>query len=356
MQHFQLNDEQDQIRDTVAKLAAESIEPVALEHDEHRTFVQGSLDALGELGLFGMAVSEEAGGAGFGMLSLVVATEELAKVCGSSARLLQIEAGACAKALEGLETGAELLGQIAMGEALVGFVGPDAGVVATEGGSLDGLAPLVTGGAKASSFLVAARTADGESVLASVGADQCQVDEVLSLGFRATAPAKVALTGVSATVLAHGADADAAIERALVAAWIGGGALAVGTGLASIEASRRHTAERIAFGKPLQKQQAVAHKLVESARRVDAARHQVWHAARLLDGEADGVRDAALRARLTACEAVIEAADEAIQVHGGYGFTVEYHVERHYRDTQTLATLEYGADWMKDQLAVAVLS
>src|SRR5690606_19623568 len=112
-------------------------------------------------------------------------------------------------------------------------------------------------------------------------------------------------------------------------------------------------AERVAFGKPLLQQQAVAHKLVEAARRTEAARHLTWHAARLADAGEDAA-EAASRARLTAIDALLFAADEGIQVHGGYGFTVEYHVERHYRDAKTLEVLEGGTLRLRDALAGSV--
>ena len=113
---------------------------------------------------------------------------------------------------------------------------------------------------------------------------------------------------------------------------------------------RRHATERIAFGKPLIQQQAVAHKLAESRRHAEAARQLVYHAARLADA-GDDAREIAVMAKLAACEAAVYAADEGIQILGGYGFTVEYHVERHYRDAKTLEVLELGRSELLDTLA-----
>ena len=86
MQNYDLTDEQSQILDTTRKFVADVAGPAALDHDEHRNFVRGSIDGIAELGLFGLPVAEEAGGFGLGMLSFVVAIEELAKGCGSTAR------------------------------------------------------------------------------------------------------------------------------------------------------------------------------------------------------------------------------------------------------------------------------
>ena len=96
-------------------------------------------------------------------------------------------------------------------------------------------------------------------------------------------------------------------------------------------------------------QEAVVRKLVECRRQSEAARHLTWHAARLADLGQDGV-DAALQARLLAVDAMVTAADEAIQIHGGYGYTVEYHVERHYRDGKTLEVLDGGASDLLNRL------
>ena len=84
---------------------------------------------------------------------------------------------------------------------------------------------------------------------------------------------------------------------------------------------------------------------------MDAARHLTWHAARLCDLGQDGVA-AAMQARIAACDAMVFAADESIQIHGGFGYTVEYHVERHYRDGKTLEVLDGGSERLRDRLGV----
>jgi alkylation response protein AidB-like acyl-CoA dehydrogenase len=119
---------------------------------------------------------------------------------------------------------------------------------------------------------------------------------------------------------------------------------------AALRLTARHAGERIAFGKPLTAQQAVAHKLVEVRRRNEAARHLTYHAARLRDAGEDA-RAAAMLAKIEAIDAAVLAADEGVQIHGGYGYVVEYHVERYYRDAKTLEVLEGGIEFLRDQLA-----
>jgi alkylation response protein AidB-like acyl-CoA dehydrogenase len=160
----------------------------------------------------------------------------------------------------------------------------------------------------------------------------------------------VELVGVPGVLLAEGGAATAAVAAAQAAGWIGDAALATGLGTAAVQVAHAHSGQRIAFGKPLLQQQAVARKLVESRRLCDAGRHLVYHAARLWDGGADP-REAAIHARLAAIPAAIAAADEAIQILGGYGYTVEYHAERHYRDAQTLEVLDGAPEELREELA-----
>ena len=91
-------------------------------------------------------------------------------------------------------------------------------------------------------------------------------------------------------------------------------------------------------------------KLVEVGRAASASRQLTWHAARLADLGHDAT-NAAIEARLAAVDAMVYASDEAIQIHGGFGYTVEYHVERHYRDAKTLEVLDGGSGALRDRLA-----
>ncbi len=366
LHNFALSEEQDMVRDTVQKLAKDQIEPVALEKDEHCQFVRESFDGLAELGLLAMSVSEENDGAGMGLMALAVATEELAKVCGSSARLLLSQAGLCAYGLDGSgmsEAAAALRDEIASGAKLAAYVGPELGIqVQDAGGSyqLSGQAAMVTAAMEADVFLVAASNEAGENFLFSLPADAVVRQACVALGFRATAPGSLDFSGVDSsgikvaadTLLAQGDAAKAAFARSDLAACIAGGAMAVGMASACHDLSKAHAAERMAFGKALLKQQAVGLKLVDVRRRAQAARHQAYHAARLAD-QGQAAKAEAMMAKLNAVEAAVLAADEGVQILGGYGYTVEYHAERHYRDAKTLEVLDGGAESLRNQLAMA---
>ena len=345
MHNLELNEDQTMILDTVRRFVADSVAAGAVDADEQRRVVRTEFDGLGELGLFGLSLAEDCGGAGMGLLPMVAALEEIGAANGSLARLL-IEQTQCALALQG--AGAEVLDAIAGGASLAAFVGPEHGIVAT-GDRLDGAAELVPG-AGVADVLVVAATADGKPCLFVVESAACERHELRSLGFASAAPARVTFAGSKATAVAT--DAAAAIVRARTAAWIGGAAAAVGMAQASIAQASKHAAERIAFGKPLLSQQAVLRKLVESRRAVDGARQLCWHAARVHDlGQDAGV--AAMQARIAAVDAAVLAADEGIQIQGGFGYVVEYHVERHYRDAKTLEVLDGGNESLRDGLAAA---
>jgi butyryl-CoA dehydrogenase len=348
MHNLQLTEDQQMIVDTVRKFVADEVAAKAQELDEHRTFVRDQFDALAELGVFGLSVAEAHGGAGMGLLGHVASLEAVAAHSSSLARLW-IGQAQCAAALEA--AGGELDAIVGGGELAV-FVGPEHGI-ALANGQLRGDARLVPAGGQAQRFVVAAHDGSGP-VLAVAAPAAAKATAVRSLGLASAACSAVAFDG-PANVIATGDAALAAIAKAQVAGWIGVAATGVGGGLASIATAKRHAGERIAFGKPLLVQDAVQRKLVETRRAVDAARQLTWHAARLADLGEPAV-EAAIAARLAAVDAAIAAADEAIQIHGGFGYTVEYHVERHYRDAMTLETLDGGGEQLRQRLAVLQLA
>ncbi len=345
MHNLQLTEDQDLIVDTVRKFVATAVAPTAQELDEHRAFARTGFDGFAELGLFGLVVGEAHGGAGMGFLPWVASLESIGA---HSSALARLWIGQMQSALALEVAGGDGLDGIVAGSTLASFVGLEHGLRVANG-RLVGGAELVPAGNEAQAFVIAAM-ADGKPVLVTVAAAGLERTMLRCLGLASAGCARVVFDGAPATTVATGEVAGSAIARAQFAGWLGVAATAVGGGLACVAVSRKHAGERIAFGKPLLAQEAVVRKLVESRRQVDAARHLLWHAARLADLGQDGV-EAALQARLAAVEAMINAADEAIQIHGGYGYVVEYHVERHYRDGKTLEVLDGGAEDLRNRLA-----
>jgi butyryl-CoA dehydrogenase len=350
MHNLQLSEDQEMIVDTVRRFVADVVAANAQELDEHRTFVREQFDALAELGVFGLTVPEAHGGAGMGLVPFVAALEAVGMHSSSLARLW-IGQAQCATALAAAGGGHGLDAVVGGGELAV-FVGPEhASTLAN--GRLRGRARVLPAGGHAQRFVVAAM--DGATpVLAVAAADGAKATALRSLGLGSAACAAVAFDG-AAEVVATGDAAGDAIAAAQRTAWIGVAATAIGGGLGAIAAARRHAGERIAFGKPLLVQEAVQRKLVETRRAVEAARQLTWHAARIADlGEQSP--EVAITARLAAADAMIAAADEAIQIHGGFGYTVEYHVERHYRDGMTLEVLDGGGEHLRQRLATLQLA
>jgi alkylation response protein AidB-like acyl-CoA dehydrogenase len=346
MHNLLLSEDQDLVVDSVRKFVTEVVAPKALEHDEHRVLAAAEFAGIAELGVFGIAVGEAAGGAAMGYLPFVAALELVGAHSSSLARLMvgQLQ---CAQALEA--AGHSALDGIVGGSEVAVFLGPECGL-RLAGSALTGTCELVAGGMAAAQFVVAA--SDGhEPVLALVAATAAQRTPLHSLGLASSGPARVQFAGCQAQVVARGAVAAQAIDKARLAGWLGTAATCCGGGAESVQLGRRHAGQRIAFGKPLLAQEAVLRKLGEAQRAVDGARHLTWHAARLADLGQDAAA-VALQARIAAVDAMVLAADESIQIHGGFGYTVEYHVERHYRDGKTLEVLDGGSERLRDQLAV----
>ncbi|MFK7739843.1 MAG: acyl-CoA dehydrogenase family protein [Planctomycetota bacterium] len=349
MHNLQLTEDQEMVVDTVRKLVADAVAPKVQELDEHRTFVRDWFDGLAELGVYGLSLTEDKGGAGMGLLPFTAALESIGEHSSSLARLW-IGQAQCALALEAADGGGGdgLLDEFAAGGKLGVFVGPEHGLTFAEG-KLDGEAELVPAAMQADVLLVAARQGD-EDVLVSVAAADCSRTELQSLGLNSAGCGRVTCSAVAGTLVATGEPATRAIQRAELVGWLGVAATAVGGGVGAHAMAKRHAGERIAFGKPLLVQQAVQRKLVECSRAIEAARQLTWHAARVADLGQDSV-DAAIQARIAAVDAMVLSADESIQILGGFGYTVEYHVERHYRDGKTLEVLDHGSNRLRDRLA-----
>jgi alkylation response protein AidB-like acyl-CoA dehydrogenase len=349
MHNLQLTDDQQLIVDTVRKFVADAVAPLAQELDEHRRLPAEQFAGLGELGLFGLSVAEDAGGAGMGVLPFVAALEAVGEHSGSLASLW-ISQVQCALALEAAGIGP-------LAESVAGttacWVGPEHGIAFADG-RLRGRARLVPAGAHAQHCVVAA-TAEGVPVLVVVPGSAVGRQAVRSLGLASAGCAALSFDSLPVSEVATGDSAQRAVARAGLAGLVGTAGAAVGGGSGAMAAAARHAAERIAFGKPLLAQEAVRRKLVDVRCRIDAARQLAWHAARLVDLGGDATA-AAITARLAAVEAMLHAADEAIQIHGGFGYTVEYHVERHYRDAATLEVLGGGGEALRSQLAALQLA
>ena len=359
--NFMLSEEQEMIRDTAAKFATEVIAKRAIEIDREQIFPTDIFDQLAELGFLGLPISEEMGGAGVGYFGYCLALEEVAKVCGSTALGIEAHISLCTYLIDtfgSLEQRKKYVPALASGKALGAFALTEPGAGSDAGSSktkavrdgdvylISGRKAFITNANYAKIFVVTART-DTASERGTKGISAFIVERDTEglviekgeekLGMRGSDWANLAFDDMRVPVenrIGEEGEGFGIFMKTLDAGRIAIAALALGLAEGAYEKALAYAKERIAFGKPLAKQQAVAFKLAEMATRIEASKHLVYHGCRLKDqGNESYVRQAAM-AKIVASECASYCADEAIQILGGYGYTREYEVERIYRDAK----------------------
>ena len=360
---FDLTKEQEMIRKEVRRFAETVIAPVAGELDEKEEFSVELTKKMGGIGLFGMFVSEEYGGQGLDYLSYIIAVEEIARVDGSQAAT--VAAGNSLGIGPIYYFGTEeqkrkYLPKLCNGEAVWGFglteptAGSDAGgskTIAVQNGNewiLNGSKIFITnGGGKLSS---------GVTVQAVTGTRPngkpeytCFLLEQGTPGFKAVPMHKKLMWRASDT--AELFFDDVRIPKANILGKIGdgfhqmlktldGGRLSIGVmGLGgaqgAYEAALKYAQERVQFGQPISKFQAIAFKLADCAVEIECARNLMYKACWLRDQNRPFEKEATM-AKLYCSEVMGRVANHAVQIHGGYGLMKEYNVERFYRDQKLL--------------------
>lgn len=370
-----LSEEEAFIVETAQKIAAEQLDPKAEELDCTETFPREAVDLLAENGFFGMRIPEEHGGLELGTLPYALVIEELSKGCPSTALVISVHTSVAAEPL-GLfgsdAQKAEWLPKLATGECIGAFClsepdcGSDAGaaqVKAVRDGDdwvIDGTKAWITNGSVAGLYLVIART-DAEQKHKGLTAFLVPRDtpglsvgkKEEKLGIRASDTVQMIFEGVrvpdSARLGAEGEGFKIAM-KALDGGRIGIASQAIGISRAAFERARDYAKERKAFGKAISDLQAIQWKLVEMATKIESATLLRNRAAALKDAGKDFTAAAAM-AKLVASEASVEIGREAVQVHGGYGYVREYHVERHFRDARVTTIYEGTSEMQRIVLA-----
>jgi alkylation response protein AidB-like acyl-CoA dehydrogenase len=356
--NFDLTEEQLMIRETVQRFANEVVAPVAREADETCTFQLPVWEQICELGLPGLPFAERWGGAGLDNLSYIIAVEELGRVCGSTglAYAAHVSLGTWPIYAFGSEALKErYLPGLCSGEYMgaYGLTEPNAGsdsggtqttaVLAGDHYVVNGAKCFITNGSYAKPFVITAQT---DKSLGSKGIVALVVDRDTE-GFSVEkGETKLGMRGSDWTnlvfqdcrvpaenLLGEPETGFATFMKTLEGGRISIGARSLGVAQGALDQAGRYALEREQFGKPLAKHQAVAFKLADMRTEVTAARHLVYHAARLKDAGRDyGV--AAAMAKYFASEVSVRASYEAIQIFGGNGYSREYPVERMYRDSK----------------------
>jgi short-chain 2-methylacyl-CoA dehydrogenase len=355
---FDLSDEHDLLRKTVRDFADERIAPVAEELDREHRFPYEIVSVLAELGLMGIPIPEEHGGAGGDTLSYAIAIEELTRVDSSVAITVAAHTslGTMPILLFGTEEQkAEWLPDLAAGRKLAAFgltepgAGSDAGATRTHAELRDG--SWVVNGAKI--FITNAGTDLSACVTITARTGEDEISNLIvpngTPGYEISAPMRKMGWRASDTRELSFRDCEVPEENLLGPRGAGfkqfleildGGRISVaamGLGLAqgAYELARSYAREREQFGKPVARFQAIQFALADMATEIEAARGLVYKAAWLKDQDRPFAQEAAM-AKLYTGELSKRVADKALQIHGGYGFMDEYAISRLYRDQKVL--------------------
>ena len=359
--NFDLTKEQTMIKDMVKEFAEEVIKPRAIEIDKEEKFPEDIFKEMGKLGFMGIPFPEEYGGSGGDTVSYALAVEQIARVCGSTALsyAANVSLGASPLYYFGTEEQKQkYLKPIVTGQTLGAFgltepnAGSDAGgtrTTAVKDGSeyiINGEKRFITNASFSDTITVTAvtgKTEEGRSIISSIIVPTDTKGVTITsnydkMGVRGSDTAEVVLEDVRVPVENVLGDEKGGFQQFLET--LDGGRIsiaAIGLGIAqaSLERSLQYAKERTQFGKPISKFQAIQFKLADMAMEVELARNIVYKAAWLKDNNRPFSKEAAF-AKLYATETAFKSANEAIQIHGGYGYMREYEVERFLRDAKLL--------------------
>jgi alkylation response protein AidB-like acyl-CoA dehydrogenase len=358
----ELTSEQQEIRSLARRFADERIVPRAPQWDREHTFPRELFAELGELGLMGVCVPAEHGGAGADFLAYMLVLEELSRGDAGVGVTVAVHTSACTLPL--LDHGSEYVPALASGEEIGAFAlteagsGSDASAMRSrfDDGRLTGAKQWITNGSHASTFLVFAR--EDERISAFVvraGADGFAVTrEEEKLGLNSSSTADLVFEGTPAERLGEAGKGMSIALRTLDGGRIGIAAQAVGIAQAAFELATGYAKERNAFGGPIARLGAIQQKLADMQTEIEAARALTWRAARLKDaGHPHTVEGA--QAKLFASAVARRQTGEAIQILGGYGYTKEFPAERYYRDAKVTEIYEGTSEIQRLVIARALL-
>ncbi len=362
---FRPTEEQEILRRTVREFAEAEIRPHVMEWDESQHFPMELLPRLAALGLLGIQFPEEYGGAAMSAVEYCICIEELARVCPAIALSVAAHNGLCTSHIALFGTDAQkrtYLPRLVRGDVLGAWgltetsAGSDAAGMRTsavrqgDGWVLNGSKTFITNAAVGGVAVVMAVTdrAKGHRGISAFvvehGTPGMRAGKKENkLGMRASDTSELILEDcrVPASQLL-GAEGEGFINtlQVLDAGRIGIAALAVGLAQGAYEAARSYAKERRQFGQPIAAFQAIQWKLADNATRIEAARLLTYRAAYMKDRGVRTTRESSM-AKLYSSEIAVKAADDCVQIHGGYGFVKDYPAEKYFRDVK-LVTIGEG--------------
>lgn len=379
MSIIELTNEQQMIRDVARDFAQNEIKPVAAELDRRGKFPTELVKKLAELGFMGIFVPEDYGGSGMDTFSYVLALEEICKACASTGAIMSVNNSLVCEPI--LRSGTEeqkkkYLPPLAKGEKIGCFslsepaAGSDAGSIRTTAVKkgdyyvINGTKNWVTNGPEADVIVlftsvdlskkhrgITAFIVEKEARGVIVGKKEDK------LGIKASSTSQLIFEGCrvpAANRLGEEGEGFKIAMQTLDGGRIGIGSQAVGIAQAAFEEAVRYSQERESFGKQISKFQAIQFMLADMATRIEAARLLVWQAAIMMDRRMKFSKQSAM-AKVFASETAMWVTTKAIQIHGGYGYTTDYPVERHFRDAKITEIYEGTSEILRIVIANEIL-
>jgi butyryl-CoA dehydrogenase len=376
---FELTDEQQLIREAVREFAETEVTPIAAELDRDHRFPYELLPKLAEMNLMGMPYPEKEGGAGADYMSYVISIEELSRACASTGVIVSAHTSLATWPIFKFGTQAQkdqYLHDMASGHRLGAFAltepaaGTDAGAgtatatMHADGYALNGSKMFITNAPYADVYVAFAKTdpergTRGMSAFIvekdTPGFSVGEAEHKLGIRGSSTPPVYFSDCRVPREALLGGEGDGFKIAMAtLDGGRIGIAAQALGIAQAALDASVAYAKERIQFGKPIATLQAIQWMIADMATEIDAARLLVYRAASCVDNGRPYSTEGAM-AKLFASETATRVAGKAIQIHGGYGYTESYPVERNYRDAKITEIYEGTSEVQRMVIARSTL-
>ena len=377
--NFELSEEHIMIRDAARDFAQTELLPGVIERDETQTFPQEQIKKMGELGFLGMMVSPEYGGGGMDTIAYILAMEEISKVDASASVVMSVNNSLVCWGIEKFGTEAQkqkYLTKLATGEIIGAFClsEPEAGSDATSQSTtaidkgdhylLNGTKNWITNGNSASVYIVIAQTDVSKghrginAIIVEKGMDGFVVGpKENKMGIRGSDTHSLMFTDVKVPKENRIGEDGFGFKFAMTTlsgGRIGIAAQALGVASGSLELALKYAKERKSFGKPICEHQAIAFKLADMATEIEAARLMCLRAAWQKDSGIDFTESGAM-AKLFCADKAMRITTEAVQIHGGYGFVKEFHVERLMRDAKITQIYEGTSEIQKIVISRSIL-
>ena len=379
MSDYLLNEEELLLRNTVRDFADQQLAPRAADYDESGEFPWENFRGLAELGLFGLTISEDVGGQGGTARQAAIVIEELARGCAATSVIFVAHLSLCARLIDEFGTEGQrqrFVPPLVAGEKVGAFAltepggGSDAGALTTTstksngGYVLNGTKLFITNANEADTFIIMATM---DRTLRTRGINALVVERDTpgmtitpqhgKMGMRASSTAEIVFDGSPVPeenrLGPEGQGFRQAMES-LNGSRIEIAAQALGIAQAAYEAGVAYARQREAFGQRISEFQGIQWMIVEMATGIEAARHLVYSAATLKDRGLPFVKEASM-AKLYASRVAVEAADKAVQIHGGTGYFAPTPAERYYRDAKVTEIYEGSSEIQRLIIARSIL-